>query len=80
MKRFLAVAKVGEVLVAQGDLKGALPAYREGLDIARALAAKDPGNAQWQTDVVVSLVKVARVGDDPRPRLSEALTILTRLK
>jgi hypothetical protein len=36
------------VLVAQGDGPGALVAYVKSLDIAEALAARDPANTQWQ--------------------------------
>jgi hypothetical protein len=46
------------VLVAQGDGPGALAAYRKGLEIREALAARDPANAQWQTDVAVSCAKL----------------------
>jgi len=35
---------VGDVLRAQGDLAGALAAYRESLDIRRDLSAKDSSN------------------------------------
>ncbi len=52
--------KVGDLLKGQGDLAGALAAYREGLDIRRALAAKDPDNALWQLDMLASL---ERIGD-----------------
>ncbi len=40
--------EIGEVLQDQGDLPGALAAYRDGLAIAKALAAKDPGIAERQ--------------------------------
>ena len=53
--------QVGSVLEVQGDRTGALAAYREGLDIVRALAAKEPGNKQWQRDLSVSLVFVVDV-------------------
>ena len=52
-----------------GDQSGALAAYQEGLDIARKLAAEDPGNALAQRDVSVSLNKVGDVklqAGDPR--------------
>jgi tetratricopeptide (TPR) repeat protein len=45
----------GDVLIAQGDRKGARTAYREGLNIARRLAAMDPRNMLWQRGVVASL-------------------------
>jgi hypothetical protein len=59
--------KIGEVLKAQGDLAGALAAYRDGLAIRKALAAKDPGNTGWQIDLVVSLYKLATAGGDAKP-------------
>jgi tetratricopeptide (TPR) repeat protein len=70
---------LGDTLKSQGDTAGAIAAYRESLAIRRELVAKDPGNAQWQADLVLALWRLARAGDDPRSRLSEALTILRRL-
>jgi hypothetical protein len=52
--------RVGDVLRAQGDLSGALAAYRKSLGIMETLAAHDPGNTQWQGALVVSH---GRVGD-----------------
>ena len=52
--------KVGDVLVAQGNLPEALKTFREGLAIRERLAAADPGNAGWQRDLSVSY---DRVGD-----------------
>lgn len=40
--------EIGNVVLAQGDLVGALAAYRDSLAIAKALAQKDPSNTQWQ--------------------------------
>jgi hypothetical protein len=64
-----------------GDLAGALAAYQESLDIARKLAAQDPDNAQAQTDLVVSLVRIRKAVDPPQVRtiLTEALLILEKL-
>jgi hypothetical protein len=45
----------------QGDLSGALAAYRDGLAIFRALVQKDPGNAEWQEDLSVSDEKIGDV-------------------
>ena len=53
--------KVGDVLLAQGDLAGALKAYRESLAIGARLAAADPSNAGWQRDLSVSQEKVGDV-------------------
>jgi hypothetical protein len=37
--------RIGDVLVAQGDLPAALGEFRAGMAIARALADADPGHA-----------------------------------
>jgi hypothetical protein len=42
------------VLRAQGDLSGALAAYRKSLAVRERLAADDPSNATWQRDLWVS--------------------------
>ena len=55
--------KVGDVLRAQGDLAGALQAYRESLAVRARLAAADPSNAGWQRDVVVSYWKLADIAE-----------------
>ena len=55
------LARQGDVLSVQGDLAGALAAYREGLAIAQRLAAADPSNAGWQRDLSVSNSKVGDV-------------------
>jgi tetratricopeptide (TPR) repeat protein len=47
-------SKTGDVLRAQGDLKGALAAYRASHGIAERLAECDPSNAGWQRDLAVS--------------------------
>ena len=53
--------KIGDVLLAQGDLAGALQAYRESLAVPRLLAAADPSNAGRQRDLSVSHSKVGDV-------------------
>jgi hypothetical protein len=70
------------VKLGRGDAAGAEAAYAEGLAIRRALAKTDPGNVQWQTDVVVSLYKIAGVSEGARrtDAVNEALGILGRLK
>jgi hypothetical protein len=37
-----------EMAAGQGDLGGALKAYRESLGLAERLAQSDPTNANWQ--------------------------------
>ena len=51
--------KIGEVLVAQGEREQALAAYRARLEIRETLARRDPGNTQWQRDLIVSCVKIS---------------------
>ena len=51
--------RIGDVLVAQGEGGAALAAYGSGMAIAERLAAADPGNAEWQRDLIVSCVKLA---------------------
>ena len=53
--------KVGDVLVAQGNLPEALKSYRDSLAICDRLAKSDPGNAGWQRDLSVSYNKVGDV-------------------
>jgi hypothetical protein len=57
----VALQRIGLVLVARGDLMGALASYREEFDVVSALAAKDPGNAQFQGDVTVSVNFIGNV-------------------
>ena len=61
---FVSSVKIGDVLLDQGDLAGALRAFRESLAVAERLAAADPSNAGWQRDLVVSYVKVAQVAEN----------------
>ena len=56
------------MLVAQGDRAGALKSYRDGLAIRERLAQSDPGNAQWQQDVISSNWRLASAGDDAARR------------
>src|SRR5579872_4044624 len=52
--------RVGDVLVAQGNLPEALKFFRDGLAIRDRLVRADPNNAAWQRDLSVSY---DRVGD-----------------
>ncbi len=65
---------IGDVHVSKGELSLALQVYEAGINIARDLAARDPGNADWARDVSVSLI---RVGDVRRAQgdLPGALTV-----
>ncbi len=50
--------RIGDVLLGQGDLGGALKAYRESMGVAERLALSDPSNAGWQRDLSVSHIKI----------------------
>ena len=53
--------KVGDVLVAQGNLAEALTSYRDASLSAERLAKADPSNAGWQRDLSVSYDKIGDV-------------------
>jgi Flp pilus assembly protein TadD len=44
---------IGNVLLSQGDLPGALAEYRTALGVTEALATKDPTNAYFQHDLAI---------------------------
>ncbi|MBK9327119.1 MAG: hypothetical protein IPN00_12635 [Hydrogenophilales bacterium] len=68
-QRDLSLSRRMATLLAQGDGPGALAAYRKGLAIAEALAARDPANTEWQRDLSVSFDRIGNVlvaqGDGP---------------
>jgi len=51
----------GNVLREQGDLAGALDAFRQSLAVRQRLAAADPSNADWQRDLSWSLSTIAAI-------------------
>ena len=57
---------------AHGVLAVALAAYEASRDIRERLAASDPGNAEWQRDLIVSHWKIAAVLEDMPERRGEA--------
>ena len=56
-----AMTRVGDISAARGDRDGALKAYKDGLDIRKQLAARDPNNAEWQRDLSVSYNKIGDI-------------------
>ena len=60
--------------VAQGDLPGALASYEASKQIREQLAERDPGNAGWQRDLIVSNVKLNQVTGE-KSYLQQALAI-----
>jgi tetratricopeptide (TPR) repeat protein len=63
LQRDLSVSfnKIGEVLVAVGDLPGALKCCHDSVAITERLARSDPGNAGWQRDLAVSYERLGNV-------------------
>jgi hypothetical protein len=70
---------------ARGDLAAALKSYQGDLAITERLAKTDPGNAEWQRDLSVSLSRLADVhkqsGDKAKAReyLRQGQAIMARL-
>ena len=62
-ERMVASGEIGNVLVAQGDLPGALQSYRAAMAIRERLAEADPDNVGWQRDYAVSLSRLAGFPD-----------------
>ncbi len=75
----------GDVQVKQGDLPGALESYRAGMEIAKALAQRDPRNTDWQRDVAVSWAKIGDLclrqsdREGARQALTQGREIMARL-
>jgi hypothetical protein len=63
----VSLERIGNARDRTGDTAGALATYEEGLQIARALVARDSDNTKWQRDLSVSLNKIGdmrhRAGD-----------------
>jgi tetratricopeptide (TPR) repeat protein len=53
--------KVGNILLARGDLAEALKSYREGLTVAERLAQAGPDGVGWQNKIVLISIKVGDV-------------------
>ena len=53
--------RVGDALLARGDLPGAYDAYSRSLDTAKMLHAKDASNADWQHDLTETENKLGDV-------------------
>ena len=77
---------VGNAAAAESrdELKDALKSYRRGLEIAEALAKRDPGHAGWQRDLAVSYHKIGSLEaiDNPaeaRELLEKGRAIIDRL-
>jgi hypothetical protein len=56
-----AIVGLGNIQIQRGNLTAALASYQASLAIRQRLAEADPGNAQWQRDLAVSLGRIATV-------------------
>ncbi|MET0538720.1 MAG: hypothetical protein ABWZ64_12370 [Xanthobacteraceae bacterium] len=54
--------------MASGKHEETLAAYQKSLAIRQQLAERDKGNAGWQTDLVIGLVKVSTVAEPVQAR------------
>jgi tetratricopeptide (TPR) repeat protein len=57
----VALNNKGNVLLAQGDVDGALREFRAALAIAENLVASDPSNSLWQSDVSLGHSKIGAI-------------------
>ena len=63
---------VGDVLVASGDLTGALARYRQSLETYKTLAAADPTNAPLRRDLAIRYQRIGDTLGNPRfPNLGD---------
>jgi tetratricopeptide (TPR) repeat protein len=74
------LTKLGFMYSSQGDFSKSIAQCGEAADVTRALIGKDQNNSEWQMDLVASLHCLARAGDKPRDRWTEALAILSQLQ
>ena len=70
--------KVGDVLMAQGNLAEALKSYRDGLAVADRLAKSDPENVDWQRNSLHSHTTRSAMRWTAGGNLTEALKKLSR--
>jgi hypothetical protein len=68
--------KIGDVLVAQGNLPEALKSFHDEFAIRDRLVKSDPGNADWQRNLSVTYAKLA----DVFKRSGETATALDMLQ
>jgi tetratricopeptide (TPR) repeat protein len=73
-------AAVADILLPLKRNEEAVAVLRKSLVIREKLVAAAPGDPRWQTDVVWTLIGLARGGDDAIARLTRALEILGSLK
>jgi hypothetical protein len=71
---------LGDVETALGNHSAALDQYERACALIQTLSQKDPANAQWQTDLIISAYKLASLGGPEACRhAQEGLAIAKRL-
>lgn len=77
---FVSMAKIGGLLLRQGDPAEALKYYRPGLMIAERLAPSDAGNTEWQLDLMRAYMGIAVASPtEALEMISKALKIAQHL-
>jgi tetratricopeptide (TPR) repeat protein len=71
-------SRVGDVLMAQGNLADALKSYQDGLAAADRLAKLDPENAGWSRDVSIASKKIGEAIAASCPRTSPLSITVSR--
>jgi tetratricopeptide (TPR) repeat protein len=71
-------SRVGDVLMAQGNLADALKSYQDGLAAADRLAKLDPENAGWSRDVSIASKKIGEAIAASCPRTSQSSITVSR--
>jgi hypothetical protein len=70
---------LGDVASVLGDLAEAVGRYTAAMELVAARAARDPANAEWQRDLIVSHVKLSEASGDAVHVLA-ALQIAERMQ
>jgi tetratricopeptide (TPR) repeat protein len=60
-EQVVADCEIGDVLVLAGDLEGAKGRFEESLEVRERLAEQNPGSAEAQRDLIVSMNKLGGV-------------------
>src|SRR5687768_12437882 len=62
--------ELSRLVLATGDISGALDCYRTSVEIQQRLLTTDPGNPSWQRSLSLSYKAVAKVPEQRRQKLN----------
>jgi tetratricopeptide (TPR) repeat protein len=71
--------RLAGLAAADGAHDDARAALRKAFALREQNATTDPDNAAWQSELAISLFRLAQAGDEPQPRLQRALALLQKL-